>query len=65
LYRYTKEADPLWAAMEEAVANGVGGVGALEDPSHLLGTSMKPANMEQFDNDFLPRARFEEIEVRV
>ena len=34
------EATSLWAAMEEAVAQGV--VGTMEDPSNLLGNSTKP-----------------------
>ena len=60
------EQDPLWAAMEQAVAGGVGGT--LEDPSNLLPSALKPsappAPPVDFDGEFLPRARFELIEVR-
>ena len=52
--------------MEQAVAGGVGGT--LEDPSNLLPSALKPsappAPPVDFDGEFLPRARFELIEVR-
>ena len=50
------EQDPLWAAMEQAVAGGVGGT--LEDPSNLLPSALKPsappAPPVDFDGEFLP-----------
>ena len=59
------ETDPLWAAMEEAVANG--GVGSLEElplpGSALRATALAP-HPNNFDGEFMQRSRFEEIEVR-
>ena len=67
------EADPLWAAMEEACAQG-GAWSALEldDPSTLLGPGgnlggsapLRSNALETFDGDILHRVRFDEIEVR-
>lgn len=59
------ETDPLWAAMEEAVANG--GVGSLEElplpGSAMRATALAP-HPNNFDGEFMQRSRFEEIEVR-
>jgi len=59
------ETDPLWAAMEEAVANG--GVGSLEElplpGSALRATALAP-HPTNFDGEFMQRSRLEEIEVR-
>ena len=59
------ETDPLWAAMEEAVANG--GVGSLEElplpGSAMRATALAP-HPTNFDGEFMQRSRFEEIEVR-
>ena len=59
------ETDPLWAAMEEAVAKG--GLGSLEEVplpgSAMRATALAP-HPTNFDGDFMQRSRFEEIEVR-
>ncbi|ACO69726.1 predicted protein [Micromonas commoda] len=60
------ETDPLWAAMEEAVANG--GVGSLEElplpGSAMRATALAP-HPTNFDGEFMQRSRFEEIEERI
>jgi hypothetical protein len=59
------ETDPLWAAMEEAVANG--GVGSLEElplPGSAVRAPALAPHPPNFDGEFMQRSRFEEIEVR-